>query len=57
MCRWMLLSLDRLPSNQISMTEKLIGNMLGLNATEVRKVTACFRCRLKPREQPTWLSR
>jgi CRP-like cAMP-binding protein len=39
LCRWMLLSLDRLPSNQISMTEKLIGNMLGLNATEVRKVT------------------
>ena len=35
----MLLSLDRLPSTQISMTEKLIGNMLGLSAGEVRKAT------------------
>lgn len=35
LCRWMLLSLDRLPSNQISMTQKLIGNMLGLNSNNV----------------------
>jgi CRP-like cAMP-binding protein len=39
LCRWMLLSLDRLPSTQISMTEKLIGNMLGLSTGEVRKAT------------------
>ena len=39
LCRWMLLSLDRLPSNRISMTEKLIGNMLGLSPAEVRKST------------------
>jgi CRP-like cAMP-binding protein len=39
LCRWMLLSLDRLPSSQISMTEKLIGNMLGLTAIDVRKAT------------------
>ncbi len=39
LCRWMLLSLDRLASNQISMTSKLIGNMLGLNAAEVTKAT------------------
>ena len=37
LCRWMLLSLDRLGSNQISMTEKLIGNMLGLSAADVTK--------------------
>lgn len=35
LCLWMLLSLDRLPSNQISMTHKLIGNMLGLSDANV----------------------
>lgn len=35
LCRWMLLSLDRLPSNQISMTQKLIGNMLGISGASV----------------------
>lgn len=39
LCRWMLLSLDRLPSSTISMTEKLIGNMLGLKPADVKKVT------------------
>jgi CRP-like cAMP-binding protein len=39
LCRWMLLSLDRLSSSQINMTEKLIGNMLGLSAKDVRKAT------------------
>jgi CRP-like cAMP-binding protein len=34
-CRWILLSLDRLPSDHITMTEKLIGNMLGLTPSEV----------------------
>jgi CRP-like cAMP-binding protein len=38
-CRWMLLSLDRLSSRQISMTDKLIGNMLGLSAADVTKAT------------------
>jgi CRP-like cAMP-binding protein len=39
LCRWMLLSLDRLSSGRISMTEKLIGNMLGLSPSEVTKAT------------------
>lgn len=39
LCRWMLLSLDRLPSSRISMTEKLIGNMLGLGSAEVTRAT------------------
>ncbi|EPG5418554.1 Crp/Fnr family transcriptional regulator [Pseudomonas aeruginosa] len=30
LCRWLLLSLDRLPSNQLSMTQELIANMLGV---------------------------
>ncbi len=43
LCRWMLLSLDRLATNQIHMTGKLIGNMLGLNAAEVTKATAVLQ--------------
>jgi CRP-like cAMP-binding protein len=39
LCRWMLLSLDRLSSSQISMTDQLIGNMLGLGAADVTKAT------------------
>jgi CRP-like cAMP-binding protein len=30
LCRWLLLSLDRLPTNELSMTQKLIANMLGV---------------------------
>jgi CRP-like cAMP-binding protein len=30
LCRWILLSLDRLPSNQLGMTQELIANMLGV---------------------------
>ena len=29
-CRWLLLSLDRLPSDSVSMTQELIANMLGV---------------------------
>ncbi|MEO6079142.1 MAG: Crp/Fnr family transcriptional regulator [Steroidobacteraceae bacterium] len=35
LCRWMLLSLDRLPTSQITMTATLIGNMLGLETDQV----------------------
>ena len=30
LCRWLLLSLDRLPNNQLAMTQELIANMLGV---------------------------
>ena len=30
LCRWLLLSLDRLSGNQVAMTQELIGNMLGV---------------------------
>jgi len=30
LCRWLLLSLDRLPSHELSMTQELIANMLGV---------------------------
>jgi CRP-like cAMP-binding protein len=30
LCRWLLLSMDRLPSNELIMTQELIANMLGV---------------------------
>jgi len=30
LCRWLLLSLDRLPSNRLVMSQELIANMLGV---------------------------
>ena len=30
LCRWLLLSLDRLPGNELMMTQELIANMLGV---------------------------
>lgn len=30
LCRWLLLSLDRLPSSKLTMTQELIANMLGV---------------------------
>jgi CRP-like cAMP-binding protein len=30
LCRWLLLSLDRLPTNKLIMTQELIANMLGV---------------------------
>ena len=30
LCRWLLLSLDRLPSSRLTMTQELIANMLGV---------------------------
>ncbi|WP_338063118.1 Crp/Fnr family transcriptional regulator [Wenzhouxiangella limi] len=35
LCRWLLLSLDRLPSNRLTMTQELIANMLGVRRETV----------------------
>lgn len=35
LCRWMLLSLDRLPGNNLVMTQELIANMLGVRRESV----------------------
>jgi len=35
LCRWLVLSLDRLPGNKISMTQDLIANMLGVRRESV----------------------
>jgi CRP-like cAMP-binding protein len=43
LCRWLLLSLDRLPSNEIVMTQGLIANMLGVRREGVTEAA----CRLQ----------
>lgn len=40
LCRWLLLSLDRLPSNQLSMTQELIANMLGVRREGVTEAAS-----------------
>jgi CRP-like cAMP-binding protein len=35
LCRWLLLSIDRLPSNELTMTQDLISNMLGVRRSGV----------------------
>jgi CRP-like cAMP-binding protein len=39
-CRWLLLSLDRLPGNELIMTQELIANMLGVRRQGVNEVAA-----------------
>ena len=43
LCRWLLLSLDRLPTNQLSMTQGLIANMVGVRREGVTEAA----CRLQ----------
>jgi hypothetical protein len=35
LCRWLLLSLDRLPGDELDMTQQLIANMLGVPLSEM----------------------
>ena len=35
LCRWLLLTLDRLPSNELTITQELIGNLLGVRRAGV----------------------
>jgi len=37
LCRWLLLSLDRLPGDELTMTQQLIANMLGVNLDGMAK--------------------
>jgi CRP-like cAMP-binding protein len=39
LCRWLLLTLDRLPGNEVTMTQKLIANMLGVRREGVTEAT------------------
>jgi CRP-like cAMP-binding protein len=43
LCRWLLLSLDRLPSNELIMTQELIGNMLGVRREGVTEAAGMLQ--------------
>ena len=38
LCRWLLLTFDRLPSNELTMTQELIANLLGVRREGVTEV-------------------
>ena len=43
LCRWLLLSVDRLPSNRLEMTEELVANMLGVRPEGVAEAAGMLR--------------
>src|SRR5688500_1366486 len=43
LCRWLLLSVDRLPSNRLEMTEELMANMLGVPPAGVAAAAAALQ--------------
>ena len=45
LCRWLLLSLDRLSSNEVCMTQKLIANMLGVRREGVTQAAGRLQAR------------
>ena len=53
LCRWLLLSLDRLSSNQLTMTQELIANMLGVRREGVTEAAGKLQklgvIRIRPR--------
>jgi CRP-like cAMP-binding protein len=45
LCRWLLLSLDRLTDNQLNMTQELIANMLGVRREGVTEAAGKLQAR------------
>lgn len=45
LCRWLLLSLDRLSSNEVCMTQELIANMLGVRREGVTQAAGRLQAR------------
>jgi len=45
LCRWLLLSLDRLATNELSMTQELIANMLGVRREGVTEAAGKLQAR------------
>ena len=43
LCRWLLLSLDRLPSNELVVTQELIANMLGVRREGVTEAALALQ--------------
>ena len=44
LCRWLLLTLDRLSSNELTMTQELIANMLGVRREGVTEAAGRLQC-------------
>lgn len=44
MCRWLLLTLDRLPSTELLMTQELIASMLGVRRGSVTDAAGKLQC-------------
>jgi CRP-like cAMP-binding protein len=42
LCRWLLLSLDRLPANELQMTQELIASMLGVRRQGVTEAAGAL---------------
>jgi hypothetical protein len=38
LCRWLLLTLDRLPSNELTMTQELVASMLGVRREGITEI-------------------
>jgi CRP-like cAMP-binding protein len=45
LCRWLLLSLDRLPGEELNMTQELIANMLGVRREGVTEAARKLQAR------------
>ena len=45
LCRWLLLTLDRLPTNELTMTQELIANMLGVRREGVTEAAGRLQTR------------
>lgn len=43
LCRWLLLTLDRMPTNELTMTQELIANMLGVRREGVTEAAGKLR--------------
>ena len=62
LCRWLLLSLDRLPANELVMTQELIANMLGVRREGVTEAAGNLqaglieysRGRITALDRPGW---
>ena len=45
LCRWLLLSQDRLPANELVMTQELIANMLGVRRVGITESASALQRR------------
>ncbi|MEO8809892.1 MAG: Crp/Fnr family transcriptional regulator [Rhodanobacter sp.] len=43
LCRWLLMALDRLPSNEVTVTQEIIANMLGVRRESVAAAAAALQ--------------